>query len=85
MIPAQSPMDTSFIESRRPRAQLCQSRVPPLRWYKVEFPGPFFIKECAFGLVAATPVFVATRDKEEIARPDTLFVCLILILISNWN
>jgi hypothetical protein len=37
------------------------------------------MKECAFGFVAAAPMFVATRDEEEFTWPDTLFAGFILI------
>jgi hypothetical protein len=60
-------------------AHRCQLRPPLLRRYGIEFPRPFLIKERAFGLVAAAPMFVTTRDEEEFAWPDSLFACLILI------
>jgi hypothetical protein len=47
--------------------------------YEVELPGPFLIKQCAFGLVATAPMFVATRDEEELAWSDTLFSSFIFI------
>ena len=50
-----------------------------LRRYDVELPGTFFIKKRAFGLIAATPVFMATRDEEEFARTDTLFAGFIFV------
>src|ERR1700686_768160 len=55
------------------------SFVSLLRRYTVELPGPLLIKERAFGLVAAAPVFVATWDEEELARPNTLFAGFVLI------
>src|SRR5882724_11465704 len=55
------------------------SDVSLLRRYKVELPGPLLIKERAFGLVAAAPVFVATWDEEVFARPDTFFTGFIFI------
>src|SRR5216684_6437828 len=44
-----------------------------LRRYKVELRGAFLIKQCAFGLVAAAPMFVAAGDEYIFAGPDTLF------------
>src|SRR5205085_3312806 len=61
---------------------LCVSAVLLLRWYEIEFPRPFLIKQCAFRFVATAPMFVATRDSEEISRPHTLFALIILVEIS---
>ena len=36
-------------------------------------------RKCAFGFVAAAPMFVATRDTEEFTWPDTLSAGVILI------
>src|ERR1700741_33542 len=58
---------------------------PLLRRYEIEFPRPFLIKERAFRLVTAAPVFVATRDSNEISRPHTLFARIILIEISAFD
>ena len=55
------------------------SDVALVRRYTVEPSGPLLIKERAFGLVAAAPVFVATGDEEEIARPNALFAGFIFI------
>jgi hypothetical protein len=33
-----------------------------LRWYGIEFPRPFLVKEGAFRLVTAAPMLVAAQD-----------------------
>jgi len=53
-----------------------------LRWYDVELPGTFLIKHGAFGLIAATPVFMATRNEEELAWPNALFAGIIFVQVS---
>src|SRR5258708_7515922 len=55
------------------------SDVSLVRRYTIELPGPFLIKERAFGLVAAAPVFVATWDEEVFAWPYTFFAGFIFI------
>jgi hypothetical protein len=60
------------------RVYECASRLL-LRRYQVELRGPFLIKQCAFGLVATAPMFVAAGDEYIFARPDTLFAGIILV------
>src|SRR4029077_17749694 len=61
------------------------SDVSLLRRYNVELPGPLLIEERAFGLVAAAPVFVATRNEKEFARPNALFARFILIQVGAFD
>src|SRR4029077_12396096 len=74
-------------DRRRPTREFCLDGAHPplLRGYAVEFARPFLIKHCAFGLVAAAPMLVTARDEEEIAGPDALFACLILIQIGAFD
>src|SRR5437870_12861608 len=53
-----------------------------LRWDQIKFPRSLFIEQCAFFLIAAAPMLVASGHTYEIAGTDALLTGVVFVQLS---
>ena len=73
-----------FLQANRTRSAKV-SCVSLFRRYPVELSGPLLIKESALALIAAAPMFVATRNKEIFSWPNALVPGFVLIEVGAFD
>src|SRR5437764_583923 len=59
-----------------------RSEAPLLRRNQIKLAERLLIKQCPFLAISAAPVFVTTRNPDEIARPDTFGTCIVPVQIG---